>query len=54
MKLAINVEIFVEEKYTNNREKAVAGNFHFTAIDVNNNPIKLIDDIDIVLESNHQ
>ncbi|HAF28606.1 MAG TPA: acyl-CoA thioesterase [Bacteroidales bacterium] len=42
VRLEINVQIFIEQKYTNEREKAVEGNFYFAAIDDNNQPIKLL------------
>jgi len=54
LKLEINVEIFVEEKYKHKKEKAVQGSFYFAAIDANSRPVKLIDDWDIVLESDLQ
>jgi len=54
MKLEINVEIFVEQKYTSKREKAVEGSFYFAAIDVHNKPVKLMADEDIVLKNKHK
>ena len=54
VKLEINVEIYVEQKYINEREKAVEGIFSFAAVDVNNRPVNLIDDSEIVLENNDQ
>ncbi|MCB2196911.1 MAG: acyl-CoA thioesterase [Bacteroidetes bacterium] len=42
VKLGINVKIFIEQKYSENRELAVEGNFYFAAVDVNNNPIRLL------------
>ena len=44
LKLKINVEIFAEQKYTNEREKAVEGVFTFAAINENNKPTKLFDE----------
>jgi acyl-CoA hydrolase len=44
VKLVINVQIFLEEKYTDLREKAVEGNFIFAAVDENNMPVKLLED----------
>ncbi|MCK0115354.1 acyl-CoA thioesterase [Gelidibacter sp. F63206] len=40
--LKVRVDIFVEEMYTNSREKAVSGEFTFVAIDGNKNPVKII------------
>jgi acyl-CoA hydrolase len=37
------VKIFIEEKYSENRELAVEGNFIFAAVDDNNLPVKLFD-----------
>lgn len=54
LKLEINVEIFVEEKYDHKKEKAVQGSFYFAAIDANSKPLRLIDDWDIVLDCNPQ
>ena len=42
VKLEINVEIYVEQKYKDERVKAVEGVFSFAAIDVNNKPVKLV------------
>ena len=42
VKLEVNVKIFIEQKYSENRELAVEGNFYFAAVDVNNNPIRLL------------
>lgn len=42
VKLEINVKIFIEQKYSENREIAVEGNFYFAAVDVNNKPIRLL------------
>jgi len=42
VKLGINVKIFIEQKYSENRELAVEGNFYFAAVDVNNKPIRLL------------
>ncbi|MBI9052656.1 MAG: hypothetical protein JEY96_02495 [Bacteroidales bacterium] len=43
VKLEIKVQIYIEQKYTENRELAVSGSFFFAAVDDNNQPIKLID-----------
>ncbi|MBA6153122.1 acyl-CoA thioesterase [Gelidibacter maritimus] len=40
--LKVRVDIFVEEMYTNAREKAVSGEFTFVAIDGNKKPVKII------------
>lgn len=40
--LKVKVEIFVEEMYTDFREKAVSGEFTFVAIDENKKPVKII------------
>ncbi|WP_299766531.1 acyl-CoA thioesterase [uncultured Dokdonia sp.] len=39
--LKIRVDIFVEEMYTESREKAVSGEFTFVAIDENKQPVKI-------------
>ncbi len=39
--LKIRVDIFVEEMYTDSREKAVSGEFTFVAIDDQRNPVKI-------------
>lgn len=39
--LKIRVDIFVEEMYTESREKAVSGEFTFVAIDDNKQPVKI-------------
>lgn len=41
VKLEINVQIYIEQKYNKVRELAVEGNFYFAAVDENNLPIKL-------------
>lgn len=40
--LKVRVDIFIEEMYSNSREKAVRGEFTFVAIDENKKPIKVI------------
>lgn len=40
--LKVRVDIFVEEMYTDFREKAVSGEFTLVAIDENKNPIKIL------------
>lgn len=39
--LKVRVDIFVEEMYSDYREKAVSGEFTFVAIDESKNPIKI-------------
>ena len=43
VKLEIKVKIFIEQKYTDNRELAVEGSFYFAAVDDDNQPIRLLD-----------
>lgn len=40
--LKVYVEIFVEDMYTTNREKAITGNFTFVAIGENKEPVAVI------------
>ncbi len=40
--LKVQVEIFVEQMYSENREKAVTGEFTFVAIDDNKIPVKIL------------
>ena len=40
--LKVLVEIFIEEMYSSNREKAITGTFTFVAIDEHKNPIKVV------------
>ncbi|MGA0558963.1 acyl-CoA thioesterase [Larkinella sp. VNQ87] len=40
--LKIDVEIFVEEMYSDHRERAVHGSFTFVAIDEHKNPVKVL------------
>ena len=40
--LKIRVEIFVEQMYSDIREKAVTGEFTFVAIDENKKPVKIL------------
>lgn len=40
--LKVKVEIFIEEMYSNFREKAVSGEFTFVAIDENKNPVAVV------------
>jgi acyl-CoA hydrolase len=39
--LKVRVDIFVEQMYSNEREKAVSGEFTFVAIDEHKNPVKI-------------
>lgn len=40
--LKIRVDIFIEQMYSDEREKAVSGEFTFVAIDENKNPVKIL------------
>jgi acyl-CoA hydrolase len=40
--LKVRVDIFVEEMYSNFREKAVSGEFTFVAIDAHKTPMKIL------------
>jgi len=40
--LKVRVEIFVEQMYSDLREKAITGDFTFVAIDENKKPIKIV------------
>ncbi|MEO9258043.1 MAG: acyl-CoA thioesterase [Crocinitomicaceae bacterium] len=40
--LKLRVDIFVEQMYTDEREKAVSGEFTFVAIDENKQPVKIV------------
>lgn len=42
--LKIRVEIFIEQMYSDEREKAVIGEFTFVAIDENKQPVKILRD----------
>lgn len=42
--LKIRVEIFIEQMYSNEREKAVTGEFTFVAIDEHKMPVKILRD----------
>ncbi len=43
--LDVKVEIYIEQMYSNHREKAISGNFTFVALDENKKPTKILDDI---------
>jgi acyl-CoA hydrolase len=40
--LKIRVDIFIEEMYSEIREKAITGEFTFVAIDENKKPVKIV------------
>lgn len=40
--LKVKVEIFIEQMYSEQREKAVSGEFTFVAIDENKKPVKIL------------
>lgn len=40
--LDVKVEIYIEEMYSNTREKAITGNFTFVALDEHKKPTKVI------------
>jgi len=40
--LQVRVELFVEQMYSEEREKAVAGLFTFVAIDQDKKPVKIL------------
>lgn len=42
--LQVNVEIYIEEMYSNKREKAITGTFTFVALDENKIPTKVLND----------
>ncbi|MBC7936140.1 MAG: acyl-CoA thioesterase [Rhizobacter sp.] len=42
--LKVRVDIFIEQMYTNDRQKAVSGEFTFVAIGENKKPVKIITD----------
>ncbi|AZB22593.1 acyl-CoA thioesterase [Kaistella haifensis] len=42
--LKVNVEVFVEEMYEEEREKAVSGDFTLVALDENKKPVKIFKD----------
>ena len=39
--LKVHVEIFIEQMYSTQREKAISGNFTFVAIDEDKNPVRI-------------
>ena len=40
--IEVQVEIYIEQMYSEQREKAVTGNFTFVAVDENKKPIKIL------------
>lgn len=40
--LKIRVDIFIEQMYSDEREKAISGEFTFVAIDAEKNPMKIV------------
>lgn len=40
--LKVHVDIFIEQMYSEHREKAISGDFTFVAIDANKQPVKII------------
>ncbi len=40
--LKVRVDIFVEQMYSDHREKAISGDFTFVAIDENKKPVKIV------------
>ena len=45
--LKVKVDVFVEEMYSENREKAISGTFTFVALDDNKQPIKILGNNDV-------
>lgn len=41
--LKVRVDIFIEQMYTEEREKAVSGEFTFVAIDENKKPVRILE-----------
>ncbi|WP_026956994.1 acyl-CoA thioesterase [Algoriphagus vanfongensis] len=41
--MQVSVDIFVEEMYSDSREKAISGSFTFVAIDENKKPISILE-----------
>ena len=42
--LKVSVDIYIEQMYSDGREKAVSGQFSFVAIDENKKPVKILGD----------
>lgn len=40
--LKVHVDIFIEQMYSDHREKAISGDFTFVAIDADKQPVKII------------
>jgi acyl-CoA hydrolase len=43
--LDVKVEIYIEQMYSDNREKSISGSFTFVALDENKKPTKILDHI---------
>lgn len=41
--LKVRVDIFIEQMYSDSREKAISGEFTFVAIDENKKPVKILE-----------
>lgn len=46
--LKVSVDIYIEQMYSDGREKAVSGQFSFVAIDENKKPVKILGDTNIL------
>lgn len=46
--LKVRVDIFIEQMYTDHREKAVSGEFTFVAIDADKVPVRILQDEETV------
>ena len=46
--LKVSVDIYIEQMYSDHREKAVSGQFSFVAIDENKKPVKILIDTDTI------
>lgn len=49
--MQVSVDIFVEEMYSDSREKAISGSFTFVAIDENKKPISILEPKESQVES---
>lgn len=49
--MQVSVDIFVEEMYSDSREKAISGSFTFVAIDENKKPISILEPKERQVES---
>lgn len=41
--LDVNIEVYIEQMYSEHREKAISGHFTFVALDENKKPVKILD-----------